>query len=179
MINGKNIFGFIKRYCMLCKFFFSFFLGPHLQHMEVPRLGVESELVAAGRHHSHSNARSEPHLQPTPQLTATHWARPGIKPATSWFLVGCGSAAPWQELLLCKCFGLLYQGLLRLLWRMLDEGKRWTDCYHFCSLGQLLPQSQPKVGFYILPVWNSRCSMYCLSYMSNLILNHVFRIPWK
>ena len=25
-------------------FVFSFFLGPHLQHMEVPRLGVESEL---------------------------------------------------------------------------------------------------------------------------------------
>ena len=41
---------------------------------------------------SHSNARSEPHL---PQLTAhgnagslTHWARPGIESATSWFLVG-------------------------------------------------------------------------------------------
>jgi len=26
--------------------------------------------VAAGLHHSHSNARSEPFLQPTPQLTA-------------------------------------------------------------------------------------------------------------
>ena len=27
--------------------------------------------VDAGLHHSHSNARSKPHLQPTPQLTAT------------------------------------------------------------------------------------------------------------
>ena len=27
--------------------------------------------VAAGLHHSHSNAESEPHLQPTPQLMAT------------------------------------------------------------------------------------------------------------
>ena len=27
--------------------------------------------VAAGLHHSHSNARSKPHLQPTPKLTAT------------------------------------------------------------------------------------------------------------
>ena len=26
--------------------------------------------VASGLHHSHSNAGSEPHLQPTPQLTA-------------------------------------------------------------------------------------------------------------
>ena len=36
--------------------FFSF-LGLHLQHMEVPRPGVD-----AGLHHSHSNTRSEPHL---------------------------------------------------------------------------------------------------------------------
>ena len=27
--------------------------------------------VATSLHHSHHNARSEPHLQPTPQLTAT------------------------------------------------------------------------------------------------------------
>ena len=27
--------------------------------------------IAAGLHHSHSNAGSESHLQPTPQLTAT------------------------------------------------------------------------------------------------------------
>ena len=27
--------------------------------------------VAAGLHHSHSNTGSEPHLRPTPQLTAT------------------------------------------------------------------------------------------------------------
>ena len=48
-----------------------FFLGPHLWHMEVPRLGGRTGIVAAGPHHSHSNARSEPCLQPTPQLTAT------------------------------------------------------------------------------------------------------------
>ena len=35
-----------------CFFFFFFFLGPHLRHMEVARLGVESELQ----------------LEPTPQL---------------------------------------------------------------------------------------------------------------
>ena len=28
----------------MCIFFFFFFLWPHLQHSEVPRLGVESEL---------------------------------------------------------------------------------------------------------------------------------------
>ena len=45
--------------------------------------------VAAGLHHSHSNAGS-----------LTHWARPEIESATSWFLVGFVSAAPWQELLI-------------------------------------------------------------------------------
>ena len=56
--------------------------------------------VAASLCQSHNNSGSEPRLQPTPQLTATytsahgnagsltHWARLGIEPATSWFLVG-------------------------------------------------------------------------------------------
>ena len=51
--------------------------------------------AAAGLHHGHSNARSEPHLRPTPPLTAT----PGIESATSWFLIGFVSVAPRQELL--------------------------------------------------------------------------------
>ena len=47
------------------------FYGPHLQHMEVPRLGGQIGATAAGLHHSPSNAGSEPPLQPTPQLTVT------------------------------------------------------------------------------------------------------------
>ena len=48
--------------------------------------------AAAGPRQSHSNTRSEPRLQPTPQLMAmpdplTHWARPGTEPTTSWVLV--------------------------------------------------------------------------------------------
>ena len=73
-------------------FFFLCFLGPDLQHMEVPRLVVELEL----------------HRRPTPQpqqhriwaTSATyttahsntgsllHWARPGIEPQPSWIPVG-------------------------------------------------------------------------------------------
>ena len=56
--------------CVLYLFIFVF-LGPHPWHMEVPRLGVESELhEAAGLHHSHSNVLSEPFVQPTTQLLA-------------------------------------------------------------------------------------------------------------
>ena len=50
--------------------------------------------VATGLSQSHSNEGSKPRLQPT-YTTAhsnaeslTQWARPGIEPATSWFLVG-------------------------------------------------------------------------------------------
>ena len=49
--------------------------------------------AAANLHHSHSNARFEP--QSVTYTTAhcntgslTHWARPGIKPESSWILVG-------------------------------------------------------------------------------------------
>ena len=38
-------------------------------HVEVPRLGVKSELQLNIRH-SHSNTGSEPHLWPAPQLMA-------------------------------------------------------------------------------------------------------------
>ena len=61
--------------------------------------------VAAGLHHSPSNARFELHLQPTPQITAmparslTHCARrPGIETVSSRILVGFISAEPRQEL---------------------------------------------------------------------------------
>ena len=83
-------------------FFFFVFLGPHTQHMEVPRLGVEwsyscwpipqlqqCQIWASSATYTtaHSNARS-----------LTHWARPGTEPTTSWFLVGFISTAPQREL---------------------------------------------------------------------------------
>ena len=69
-------------------FFFFFFKGPHLQHMEVSRLGVEFKLQPQPQPQQH---RSEPHLRSMPQLcghagSLTHWVRPGIEPASSWTL---------------------------------------------------------------------------------------------
>ena len=79
----------IFRWTYMCMCLFCF-LGPHLQHTEVPRLGVKLELQLLAYatatwdpshiydlHHSHSNARS-----------LTHWARPWIEPSSSWILVG-------------------------------------------------------------------------------------------
>ena len=44
------------------------YLGLHLQHMEVPRLGTESLALAAGLRHSPLGPTQ--HLRPTPHLTA-------------------------------------------------------------------------------------------------------------
>ena len=67
---------FIPRYFILfdamingvVSFFSFFFLGPHPWHMEFPRLGVESGLQLLV-YTSHSNARSELHLE---TYTAAH-----------------------------------------------------------------------------------------------------------
>ena len=66
-----------------------FFGGPHLQHMEVPRLGVESELQLP----AYTTA-----WDPSPVCNVHHSSqqcrilnllvRPGIEPTSSWILVG-------------------------------------------------------------------------------------------
>ena len=55
---------------MLLFYLYTFFIGPHLWHMEVPRLGVGSELQLPAYTTASSNARSEPYPRPTPQLMA-------------------------------------------------------------------------------------------------------------
>ena len=59
--------------------------------------------AVAGSLYSHSNAGSELHLATYTTAhgnprSSTHWARPGIEPLTSWFLVGFVSAVPQWEL---------------------------------------------------------------------------------
>ena len=87
------LFCFILLFC---------FLGPHLWHMEVSRLGSKrsyscqptpqpqqcgSWAMSMSYITAHGNARSP-----------TYWARPGIKPASSWILVVFISTAPQWEL---------------------------------------------------------------------------------
>ena len=48
-------------------FFFFCLLRLHLQHMEVPRQGGRIRATAGSLHYSHSNARSELRLRPTPR----------------------------------------------------------------------------------------------------------------
>ena len=58
-------------------FFFFGFLGSYPWHMEVSRLGVESELQLPAYTTPTANAGS-----------LTHWAKPGIKLESWWILVG-------------------------------------------------------------------------------------------
>ena len=83
--------------------FFGVFLGPYPWHMDVPRLGVKSELqlpattataipdlsrICDYRCTAHGNAGS-----------LTHWAGPWIYPVSSWILVRFIIAEPQWELL--------------------------------------------------------------------------------
>ena len=81
--------------CSLILFFFfwSFvFLGLHPRHMEVPRLGVESELLPPA--YTTATATLDPkrvcdlHHSPWQCWILDHWSKPGTEPATSCFLVG-------------------------------------------------------------------------------------------
>ena len=80
------------------------FWGPHPQYMEVPRLQVSLELCCSCQPMPEPQQRqiqAAPVTYTTAHCNAgslTHWVKPGIKPATSWFLVGFVSTAPWQEL---------------------------------------------------------------------------------
>ena len=81
-------------------------LGPHPCHLEVLRLGVELELQLL----AYTAATATPDLSPDCDLhqssphrdtgSLTHWARPGIEPASSWILVRFVSTEPRCELLM-------------------------------------------------------------------------------
>ena len=77
-------------YCFLF-FVFFYFLGLYLQHMEVRKLGSNWS-YSSGLMPQPQQLRIQ--AEPVTYTTAhgntrslTHWARPGIEPATSWFLV--------------------------------------------------------------------------------------------
>ena len=72
-------------------FFFRLFRATTMAYGDSQARG-QIRAVATGLCHSNSNARSKPQPWPVQQLAAmldplTHWARPGIKPASSWILV--------------------------------------------------------------------------------------------
>ena len=61
-------YSFFFFFCLFC--LFAFFRAAPVAYGDSQARGLIGA-VAAGLHHSHSNTRSEPHLQPTPLLKAT------------------------------------------------------------------------------------------------------------
>ena len=66
------------------------------RHVEVPRLGVQSELQLLG--YTTAIATQNPSHIYDLYHSSTHRAMPGIKPASSWILAGFISTEPQREL---------------------------------------------------------------------------------
>ena len=110
----------------LFSFFPFFFLGPHLQHMEVPRLRGWIRASAASHSHSH-NARSEAVSASNAAAhgnagSLLHWAQPGIESLPSWILVGFVTLShngnSWMCCLYLCLWRQMLQGSLLSLWQM-------------------------------------------------------------
>ena len=85
-------------------FFLFFFKGLHMQPMGVPRLGIElNRSISCWPTPQPQQCRNQAMsaTYTTAYGTArclTHWARPGVEPTTSQFLVGFVSCVPPREL---------------------------------------------------------------------------------
>ena len=88
--------------------FFFYFLGLHMWHMEVPRLGVKSELSCHPTPQPQQpGIQGESSTYTTAHDNAgrlTHWARPGIETVSSRILVRFISTVPQEELLNVRLF---------------------------------------------------------------------------
>ena len=80
------------------------FLGLHSWHMQILRLGVESELqllaYAIATPTLDLSHICDIHHSSLQYRIFNHWARPGIEPEITWLLVGFISSVPQWELLL-------------------------------------------------------------------------------
>ena len=101
-------------FVLFCLFFFCF-LGSHSWHVEITRIGVESELQLSA--YATATAPPDPsHVCELCHSSQQCWirnplSRPGIKPTSSWILVGFISTSPqwelsvfcfwWSEVFLC------------------------------------------------------------------------------
>ena len=105
--SHSPIFGHKSCFCHFFKFFiFCLFRATSTANGGSQARGLIGA-VAVCLHHSHSNARAMFAAYTTAHgstRSLTHWVRPRIEPATSWFLVGFVSAAPRQELLFLSLF---------------------------------------------------------------------------
>ena len=118
-------------------FYFSFFLWPHLWHMEVPRLGVELELQLLAT----ATATAMPDLSHICKLhhssqqhwILTHWTRPGIKPVSSWILVSFLNSWVATGMPLFLFSSLFIKIFFKYIWFIMCQfllRAKWLICIH-------------------------------------------------
>ena len=73
-------------------------LGPHPQHMEVPRLGVESKLQLPTTATPEASSVCNLHHSSWPHWILNELSKPEIETASSWILVRFVIAEPQREL---------------------------------------------------------------------------------
>ena len=109
---GGGVVESVRRF--FCFYFPFVFLELHLQHMEVPRLGVQSKLQLP----AYATATAMPDPRSATYATAhgnaeslAHRGRPGIESMSSWILVGFITAVPQRELLRFFFFFFFFFGV--------------------------------------------------------------------
>ena len=98
---------FVWSFFVFLGFFFLLFRGAPEAYGSSQARG-QIGATAAGLYHSHSKLGSKLSLQPTPQLSAMPGVHLGIKPTSSWILVGLVSAEPQQKLPKTLGFELIF-----------------------------------------------------------------------
>ena len=108
-VNEWPVMVFLFRFLLFFFFFLAFvFSGLHWWCMEVPGLGLESELFLPA--YATATATLDlSHICDAHHSSRQRWILNPLseardQPATSWFLVGFVSAAPRQELPNVKCY---------------------------------------------------------------------------
>ena len=101
--SRRKLGGYCNLHLSFLPFFFFFFLGPCMQHMEIPRLGVELDLQLLA--YTTATATQAPSCTSVTYTTArgntrylTHWARPETVTPSSWMLVGFVTTEPQWKL---------------------------------------------------------------------------------
>ena len=119
-------------YSVKLKFFF--FLGLYTQHMELSRLGVESELQLL----TYATATATPDLSCIFNLQArslTHRVGPEMEPEYSWTLVRFITTKPQWELLKLKIdwiFFFSFYGRTCSPWKLPGQGSNWRSAAGLC-----------------------------------------------
>ena len=162
----------------LCLFFFSSFLGPYLQHMEVPRQRVKLELQLLA--YATAIAMQDPScICDLPAACSNsgslnHWSRPGIKCTSSWIIVEFIVVEPQWELPSLHLFCSPSEECTYVLLSNQREATRW-DSHLSCRL----------VG---KPVWglNRRsqeapgsCHQPCAVCKEPLAAGHLLHTSWN